>query len=157
MAWRSCCSSWGGCARGGWRRRRRRRRRSRWRWTAIFCGASWDRLRDLANLAQRFRPGQGLLDAISVENIYANLSRTARERGFPRQPSQPATRYLPDLVRAFPGCADEATRITNAYERVHYGDRRPSAEELAQVRADYKTMQASVQAEAAASTATAQA
>ncbi len=114
-----------------------------------FLRRGWQHLRNLANLAQRFRPGEGLLDAISVENVYANLSRTARDRGFPRQPAQPATRYLPDLVRAFPGNAAEVTRITRAYERVHYGGRRPSAEALSQTRADYEAIQASVQAEVA--------
>ena len=112
-----------------------------------FLRRGWQQLRNLANLAQRFRPGEGLLDAVSVENIYANLSRTARDRGFSRQPAQPATRYLPDLVRAFPANAAEVTRITRAYERVHYGGRRPAAEELAQVRQDYEAVQASVRAE----------
>ena len=122
-----------------------------------FLRRSWQQLRSLANLASRFRPGEGLLDAISIENIYANLSRTARERGFPRQPAQPATRYLPDLVRAFPANAAEVTRITRAYERVHYGERRPSAEELAQTRRDYEAVRASVRAESAEQPATAQA
>ncbi len=97
-----------------------------------------DRLRNLANLVRRFGLSNQLLDAISVENMYANLGRLARQRGFPRRIDQPPDAYLPDLCHAFPGQNTVLLRLTNAYMRVHYGDRAVEGEELAELRAAYE-------------------
>jgi hypothetical protein len=97
-------------------------------------------VRNAAGLIRRFGLGTQLLAAISVQNIYANVSRLARGRGYPRRPAQPPDDYLPDLVRAFGGCEDQLRRITAAYMRVHYGDHPVAMAELAQLREDYRAV-----------------
>jgi hypothetical protein len=94
-------------------------------------------LRDLAGLVRRFGLGRQLLAAVSVQNIYANVCRLARQRGYPRHPSQPPDAYLPTLTQAFSGQEEALARITAAYMRVHYGDRSVSMDELTDLRADY--------------------
>jgi len=98
-------------------------------------GLRW--LRDVAGLVRRFGLSRQLLAAISVQNIYANLCRLARQRGYPRHPAQPPDDYLPILAQAFPGQNQALARITTAYMRVHYGDLPVTADELAQLRQDY--------------------
>jgi uncharacterized membrane protein YccF (DUF307 family) len=100
-----------------------------------------DKLKDWADLIRRYGLGTQLLAAISVQNIYANVSRLARGRGFPRAPSQPPDEYLAALRQAFPDCADELRRITDAYMRVEYGDHPIAEEELAQLRQDFQQVQ----------------
>ena len=75
-----------------------------------------------------------------MQNIYANVSRLARDRGYPRRPAQPPDDYLPLLVRALGGFEEQLTRITAAYMRVHYGDHPVSRAELAQLREDYRVV-----------------
>ncbi len=101
----------------------------------------WRRLRNLARLIQRYGVGSQLLAAISVQNIYANVSRLARRHGFARRPAQPPDEYLAVLTQAFPGQELALQRLTAAYMRVHYGDRPISDEELGQLRADYRVLQ----------------
>ena len=96
--------------------------------------------RDAWRRVRRFGLSRRLLAAISVENIYANLCRLARLRGYGRRPSQPPDDYLPTLVQAFAGQEAALARITAAYMRVHYGDHPVSAAELAQVREDYRAV-----------------
>ncbi len=98
-------------------------------------GLRW--LRDVAGLIRRFGLSRQLLAAISVQNIYANLCRLARQRGYPRHPAQPPDGYLSVLAQAFPGQEQALSRITAAYMRVHYGDQPVTASELAQLRHDY--------------------
>jgi hypothetical protein len=99
-----------------------------------------DSLRRAARLARRFGMSRELLAAISVENIYANLCRIARQRGHARLSSQPPDAYLPVLARAFPGSDDRLRRITHAYMRVHYGDHQVTRAELVALRADYRAL-----------------
>jgi hypothetical protein len=98
-------------------------------------GMRW--LRDMAGLVRRLGLSRQLLAAISVQNIYANLCRLARRRGYPRHPAQPPDDYLPVLAEAFDGQEEILARITAAYMRVHYGDQPVSDAELAQLREDY--------------------
>jgi hypothetical protein len=98
-------------------------------------GLRW--LRGVAGLVRRFGLSRQLLAAISVQNIYANLCRLARQRGYPRHPAQPPDDYLPVLAQAFAGQGEALARITTAYMQVHYGDQPVSAVELAQLRQDY--------------------
>jgi hypothetical protein len=98
-------------------------------------GLRW--LRDMVGLVRRFGLSRQLLAAISVQNIYANLCRLARGRGYPRHPAQPPDDYLPVLAQAFPSQEEALSRITAAYMRVHYGDQSVTAVELAQLRGDY--------------------
>lgn len=97
-----------------------------------------DRLRDWAALWNRYGLSNQLLAAISIQNIYANLSRVARQRGYPRPLNQPPDQYLPTLALAFPAQQERLVRITQAYMRVHYGDLPVGESELAQLRSDYQ-------------------
>jgi hypothetical protein len=106
-------------------------------------GCRW--LRDRVGLVRRFGVGRELLAAISVQNMYANLCRLAGQRGYSRHPAQPPDRYLPILVEAFGGHQGALSRITNAYMRVHYGDRAVSFGELARLRGDYDEVRTSEQ------------
>lgn len=99
-------------------------------------GVRW--LRDVAGLVRRFGLSRQLLAAISVQNIYANLCRLARQRGYPRRPSQPPDDYLPVLTRAFVGQEEALARITATYMQVHYGDQPVTAAELVRLRQDYQ-------------------
>jgi hypothetical protein len=108
---------------------------------ALARGVRW--LRDMAGLVRRFGLSQQLLAAISVQNLYANLCRLARQRGYPRHPAQPPDDYLPVLAQAFPSQLEALARITAAYMRVHYGDLPVSPAELAQLRQDYHKVQQS--------------
>jgi Domain of unknown function (DUF4129) len=111
---------------------------------ASFGGGIVDRalgsLRNAAGLIQRFGISRELLAAISVQNIYANLCRLARQRGKPRLASQPPDAYLPILAQAFPGEEERLRHITSAYMRVHYGDHPVGSEELAALREDYRVL-----------------
>ena len=101
-----------------------------------------DRLKDWWALLGRYGLGSQLLAAISVENIYANLTRIARRRGFPRHRSQGPDSYLPVLSQAFPGHESELSAITAAYIRVRYADRPVTSDELVTLRAAYETLSA---------------
>jgi hypothetical protein len=101
-----------------------------------------DRLKNWLALLGRYGVGSQLLAAISVENIYANLGRLARRKGFPRQPAQGPDRYLPVLIQAFEGHEAELSAITAAYVRVRYAERPITAEELDAVRTAYATITA---------------
>ena len=96
-----------------------------------------NRLKDWFAMLGRYGLGSQLLAAISVENIYANLSRVARRKGFPRHPSQGPEHYLPRLMQAFPGHARQLNAITAAYMRVRYADRPITPQELDDLRAAY--------------------
>jgi hypothetical protein len=103
---------------------------------ALSQGVRW--LKTMAGLVGRFGLSRQLLAAISVQNIYANLCRLARRRGYPRRPAQPPDAYLPVLAHVFPGQDEALARITAAYMRVHYGDQPVGLAELAQLRQDYQ-------------------
>ena len=94
----------------------------------------WGRLKDMAGLVGRFGPGMRLYAAVSIRKIYANMARLAERQGFPRQPAQTPYEYLPALGLAFPDCQAEATAITEAYVKVHYGEVPESIRELQRIR-----------------------
>jgi len=135
------------------RRAKRRRgaeiRESLWSSAALAEGVlnslhgGWDRLRDLAGLVGRFGPGMRLYAAVSIRKIYANMARLAARQGFPRQPAQTPYEYLPTLGLAFPGCQAEATTITEAYVRVHYGEVPESIEDLQRIRECWQKIRSS--------------
>ncbi len=94
----------------------------------------WDRLKDMAGLLGRFGPGMRLYAAVSIRKIYANMARLAEKQGFPREPAQTPYEYLPNLGLAFPDCQAEATAITEAYVKVHYGEVPESLKDLQVIR-----------------------
>ena len=128
-----------------WRAARPRRRghrpqeQSRW---AIPDGAflrqGLARLQDALAQAMVIGIGHQLLAATSVRNIYANLTRLATQRGYPRQKHQPPDHYVGEMAKAFGGFEQPLQRITAAYMRVHYGDHPIERGELAQIQSDYR-------------------
>ena len=94
-------------------------------------------LLNLVRLVARYGLGQKLLAAISIENMYANLCRLARQQGYPRHPAQPPDDYLSRLNLAFVDQESALARMTSRYMRVHYGGRELSRAELEQARDDY--------------------
>jgi hypothetical protein len=100
--------------------------------------AGLDRLTEWLNLLRRYGFSRALLAAVSVQNMYANLGRVARRRGYGRRPAQPPDDYLPALEQAFPGNKAPLSRLTAAYMRVHYGDQQIDATELADIEDDYR-------------------
>lgn len=129
-------------------RRRRRRRETENEDRASFdpggllCRAG-EQLRDLAGMVQRFGVNRQLLAAISVQNIYANVSQLAARHGHPRPTSMPPDDYLPILFETFEGCDEALARITQAYMRVHYGDHPVTVGELGRLRTDYQAIRRS--------------
>jgi hypothetical protein len=103
-------------------------------------GVDMTRLRDWLALLGRYGAGSRLLDAVTVENIYANLVRLARRKGFPRRQDQTPDAYLPQLRLAFPAHDDELLAITRLYARVRYGEHAPSAADVRAARAAYATI-----------------
>jgi len=102
-----------------------------------------DRLRNAAGVVGQFGLGSDLLAAISVRNLYANSTRLARKRGFPRNKALTPYEYLADLQRAFPAAPGEAQAITDAYVNVHYGELPTGREEMQRLRDAYDRLKAS--------------
>ena len=98
---------------------------------------SFGNLRNWFQMLRKYGISQGLLSAVSIENMYANLGRLARDRGHPRAPSLPPDKYLPELAAAFPDCDEQLARITDAYMQVHYGDMSIDRQILEQIGEDY--------------------
>jgi hypothetical protein len=102
-----------------------------------------DRLRGAAQLWSQFGMSGDLLAAISVRNIYANTSRLARQRGYPRHQARTPYEYLADLRAAFPQARSEVEAITDAYVAVHYGELPTGREEMDSLRAAYQRLKES--------------
>lgn len=101
------------------------------------------RLRTAAGMLGRFGVSSELLAAISVRNIYANTTRLARRRGYPRHQAWTPYEYLPILQQAFPGAEAEVRAITDAYVAVHYGEVPATRAEMARLRAAFERLRAS--------------
>jgi len=97
----------------------------------------WERLRHL-------RGGAELLAAISIRNIYANVTRLAAQQGYPRRPAETPYEYLAKLRQAFPGRADALRRITEAYVQVEYGHVPTGRGTLAALRQDWQQIRRGV-------------
>jgi hypothetical protein len=101
------------------------------------------RLRNAGAMISQFGIGSELLAAISVRNIYANMGRLARKRGYPRHKARTPYEYLPDLRIAFPEAGAEAQLITEAYVAVHYGELPTSRDQMDALRAAYERLKES--------------
>lgn len=107
----------------------------------VASGRQW--LRRTGELVGRFGLSSDLLAAVSVRALYANMTRLARQRGYPRHRAATPYDYLPDLLAAFPQATDEARAITDAYVGVHYGELPTTRDELARLRAAYERLKSS--------------
>lgn len=72
-------------------------------------GVNMTRLRNWLALLGRYGAGSRLLDAVTVENIYANLVRLARRKGFPPEPKAAKTKHP---MRTCPNCVWPFPRTT---------------------------------------------
>jgi hypothetical protein len=82
----------------------------------------WQRLRDELQ-AQLARLRGEDYSLASIRQIYASLVRLATAGGFPRREAETPYEYTSTLHQAFAGCDEEVRLITEAYVRVHYGER----------------------------------
>ncbi len=107
-----------------WSVRVSHRRRAAW-WAAeqspLRPGARSSFLERVQRRAGQVRPPH-LLAAASIRRIYANTTRLAARRGYPRRLAETPNEYLPRLIEALPGCADKVRAITAAYVLAHYGE-----------------------------------
>jgi hypothetical protein len=82
----------------------------------------WQRLRDELEARLARLRGEDYSLA-SIRKVYASLARLATACGFPRREAETPYEYTSTLHRAFAGCEAEVQLITEAYVRVHYGER----------------------------------
>jgi hypothetical protein len=101
------------------------------------------RLSTAVGMIRQFGVGGDLMAAISVRAIYANTTRLAKGRGYPRHKARTPYEYLSDLRVAFPEAQVEAEAITEAYVAVHYGELPASRELMEGLRAAYDRLKAS--------------
>jgi hypothetical protein len=82
----------------------------------------WQQLRDELQARLAWLRGEDYSLA-TIRKIYASLVRLATASGFPRREAQTPYEYRSTLHQAFAGCEEQVQLITEAYVRVHYGER----------------------------------
>jgi hypothetical protein len=99
------------------------------------------------------RPGFGrrLLDrlgflrrwqaAASIRRIYQDMCNMAGSNGYPRLESETPYEYLKTLKDAWPENAVETYLITEAYNRIRYGELPETQEELDEIEAAWKRLE----------------
>ncbi|MFN2147657.1 MAG: DUF4129 domain-containing protein [Anaerolineales bacterium] len=92
-----------------------------------------DGLQQLAERLGHLRPGRGLLGAIRIRSLYARLMRLCMRLGSPRASTETPLEFLPTLWQLFPAAREEARWMTEAYNRVRYGERPETAGEVERV------------------------
>ncbi len=97
-------------------------------------------------LAERLLERLGLLRgwraAASIRRIYRLMCRAAGAAGYPRLEAETPYEYLPTLGRVWPDYLPEARLITESFIRVRYGEVPESPEELEQIRAAWRRLEA---------------
>jgi hypothetical protein len=99
-----------------------------------------DGLGQLADQVHRLRPGKGLLAALRIRRLYARLMRLCRELDSPRSSSETPLEFLPTLRQLFPQAEEETRLMTEAYNRVRYGERPETRAEVEQVERAWTTI-----------------
>ncbi|TET97086.1 MAG: DUF4129 domain-containing protein [Anaerolineales bacterium] len=100
-------------------------------WFRQMLGSSVGALSERLSMLRR---GGRLFGAMRVRVIYASLMRLCEEFGCPRRKVQTPLEFLPSLRGLFPNHFDEIELITEAYNRVRYG-------ELPEVRRDIQRVE----------------
>jgi len=85
-------------------------------------GSRWGRLREQLS-AQLARLRGEEYSLVSIRKTYASLARLASAAGYPRGEAETPYEYVASLREAFPHSRQEIQLITDAYVRVHYGQR----------------------------------
>ncbi len=88
----------------------------------------------LSERLSRLRRGGHLFSAMRIRVIYTSLMRICEELGSPRRRVQTPLEFLPTLKGLFPNHFGEIELITDAYNRVRYG-------ELPELRRDIKKVE----------------
>jgi hypothetical protein len=78
----------------------------------------------------------------SIRATYASLTRLAAASGYPRREAETPYEYVATLVEAFPDSSGEIELITEAYVRVHYGERSFSPQYVQRVRDSWLAIRA---------------
>ncbi len=80
--------------------------------------------------------------AASIRRVYRLMCRAAAAAGYPRLEAETPYEYLPMLGQVWPDNAAEARLITDAFIRVRYGELPETAEELEDIRAAWRRLEA---------------
>jgi hypothetical protein len=79
--------------------------------------------------------------AASIRRIYQDMSNLAGSSGYPRVESETPYEYLKTLNDAWPEHTAQTQLITEAYNRVRYGEIPETAEELDNIQAAWKQLE----------------
>jgi hypothetical protein len=98
-------------------------------------------------LLDRLAQGLGLrkdarrLAAQRIRVIYAELLELAASLKYPRWPHQTPLEYLPELQKAFPSSQVELALITQAYQRIRYGELPEAQDEVNAIESAWRQVQ----------------
>ncbi len=101
---------------------------------SVPVALDWHPLDRLRRLFRRTPSAHMDAGVASIRRIYANLTRLAAQRGYPRHDAETPYEFMRELRVAIPGGEPDERLITEAYVHVHYGEHAPSDEEVAEVR-----------------------
>jgi hypothetical protein len=93
---------------------------------------AWEEILD------RLKPVQRQLAAARVRRIYQELLDLCETHHLPRPLAHTPLEFLPEMIKLFPGSADDLSVITQAYVRVRYGEYPESREEVEAVEAAWR-------------------
>lgn len=82
------------------------------------------------SVADRLRPSQRRQAAQRIRQIYAQLLELSQDLRKPRPPWRTPREFTPELAQLFPGMRAEIETITEAYNRVRYGELPERKEEV---------------------------
>jgi len=87
-------------------------------------------LQQVASQVRSMLPRRGLLGALRIRRLYTRLIRLCGELGFPRSTAETPLEFLPTLWQLFPRSREDARLMTEAYNRVRYGERPETRSEV---------------------------
>jgi hypothetical protein len=107
-----------------------------------LAGLAGRRPRILERLLGRLGFGRRSLAAASIRRIYQEMTWLAGSYGYPRAAFETPYEYLPTLAEVWPEQRAEATLVTEAYNRVRYGEVPETRPELEAIEAAWRRLQA---------------
>jgi hypothetical protein len=94
-----------------------------------------DRVRSFLNIGGRRRAAE------TIRHIYRRLCAVAAAYGYPRPPNQTPNEFLATLAQVWPNLLPESRVITEAYNRVRYGELPESKAEMDAIKAAWLAIQ----------------
>jgi hypothetical protein len=82
----------------------------------------WGRLKNLGTRVRQAHIRPGLLGAIRIRLLYARLMRLCEDLGTPREPTSTPLEFLTLLSSLLPQSREETRVMTEAYNKVRYGE-----------------------------------